>query len=325
MKFASLKQGGRDGTLVVVDRALKRAVKVGAIASTLQAALETWPSIAPRLVEVAAALEAGARADAFDLKLDALASPLPRAYQFLDGSVYLGHMEKARSARGAAMPPNYKTEPLMYQGLSDHFMGPTEPIVIPDEALDPDYEPEIAVILDDVPMGTTAAQAAGHIKLVMLLNDVTLRALTAAELPKQFGFLQAKPTSAFSPVAVTLDELGSAWDGQKFHGRLRSSVNGKLIGQPDAGVGMFFTYPQLIAHAARTRRLTAGTILGAGTVSNEDHEAGHGCIAELRVNEQLELGAPRSPFLKVGDRLRIEMLNDKGESIFGAIDQTVGV
>jgi len=277
------------------------------------------------LAALAAALEAGNHSDAFDLDVAQLASPLPRAFQFLDGSVYLGHMEKARGARGAPMPPNYKTEPLMYQGLSDHFMGPIDPIVLPSEELGIDYEPEVAVILDDVPMGIAPEGAAKHVKLAMLMNDVTLRVLTLTELPKQFGFLQAKPTSAFSPVAVTLDELGSDWDGEKFHGRLLSSVNDKPIGKPDAGVGMFFTYPQLIAHAARTRRLSAGTILGAGTVSNEDEASGSGCLAELRVHEQLEFGAPRTPFLKSGDRLRIEMLDRKGRSIFGAIDQRVEI
>lgn len=272
---------------------------------------------------MAAALQRGDCADAFALDVQALASPFPRAVQFLDGSVYLHHMEKARRARGAEMPPNYKTEPLMYQGLSDRYDGPRDPMRIPDEALGLDYEPEVAVVLDDVPMGTTAAQAAAHIQLIMLLNDYTLRTLTRTELPKGFGFLQAKPTSAFSPVALTPDELGAAWDGDKLSLPILSSVNGRVLGRANAGHDLFFTYPQLIAHAARTRSLSAGTIIGAGAVANRDPETGHACLAELRADEELQHGKASTPWLRFGDRVRIEMLDAEGRSLFGAIDQVI--
>jgi len=232
-------------------------------------------------------------------------------------------MEKARRARGADMPSNYKTEPLMYQGLSDRFDGPCDPMRFPDEELGLDYEPEVAVVLDDVPMGTSVAQAGAHIRLVMLMNDYTLRALTRTELPRGFGFLQSKPTSAFSPVAVSPDELGSAWDGTRVSLPLVSSINGKLVGRANAGHDMFFDYPQLIAHAARTRSLSAGTILGAGAVANRDPNTGHACLAEVRADEELANGAPKTPWLRFGDRVRIEMFNAEGRSIFGAIDQRI--
>lgn len=323
MKLASLKSGGRDGTLVVVDRRLERAVRVPHIATTLQQALERWSEVAAPLALVAQELEAGMCADAFAFDTLQAASPLPRAYQFLDGSVYLHHMEKARKARGAAMPPNYKTDPLMYQGLSDAFCGPHDPLLLPDESLELDYEAEIAIVTDEVPMGTTVDQASSYIRLVMLLNDYTLRALTRTELPKGFGFLQAKPTSAFSPVAVTPDELGAAFDGERFTLRVRSSVNGQRMGEPDAGRDMFFTYPQLIAHAARTRTLSAGTIIGAGSISNQDESVGFGCIAEARIHEQDVHGAPRTPWLRFGDRVCIEAFDVTGASVFGAINQVI--
>lgn len=323
MKLASIKDGSRDGTLVVVDRALARAVRVPHIAATLQQALERWPESAPKLAAVAEELETGRRDGAFAFDPAQAASPLPRAYQFLDGSVYLHHMEKARKARGAEMPPNYKTEPLMYQGLSDRFDGPCDPMRIPDESLGLDYEAEVAVVVDDVPLGVSAEQAASHIKLVMLLNDYTLRSLTRTELPKGFGFLQAKPTSAFSPVAVTIDELGEAWDGSKLSLPILSTVNGRPMGRANAGRDMFFSYPQLIAHAARTRTLAAGTIIGAGAVSNLDHDAGYACLAEARADEELGHGKATTPWLGFGDTVRIEMLDTQGLSIFGAIDQRV--
>lgn len=323
MKLASIKDGSRDGALVVVNRALTHAVRVPDIAPTLQQALEGWPVSAPKLAAVAEELEAGNRTDAFVFDPAQAASPLPRAYQFLDGSVYLHHMQKARKARGAEMPPNYKTEPLMYQGLSDRFDGPRDPMRIPDESLGLDYEAEVAVVVDDVPLGVSAEQAASHIKLVMLLNDYTLRSLTRTELPKGFGFLQAKPTSAFSPVAVTLDELGDAWDGSKLSLPILSTVNGRPMGQANAGRDMFFNYPQLIAHAARTRTLAAGTIIGAGAVSNQDPDAGCACIAEARADEELATGKAVTPWLGFGDTVCIEMLDVQGQSIFGAIDQRV--
>lgn len=323
MKLASLKEGGRDGSLIVVNRELTQAVRAGAIAATLQQAIERWAEVQAPLQALSEALQAGRCAEAFALDVAALASPLPRAYQFLDGSVYLHHMLKARKARGAEMPPNYETEPLMYQGLSDRFDGPRDPMRVPSEDLGIDYEPEIAVVLDDVPMGTGVAQASSHIKLLMLLNDFTLRTLTRSELPKGFGFLQAKPTSAFSPVAVTPDELGAAWDGEKLSLPILSSINGRQIGCANAGRDLYFSYPQLIAHAARTRSLGAGTILGAGAISNLDPATGHACLAELRADEELAEGRARTPWLRFGDRVRIEMLDAEGRSIFGAIDQRI--
>lgn len=323
MKLASLKAGGRDGTLIAVSRDLTRGVKVPDIAVTMQQAIESWSEISPKLEDVFRRLESGTCPGAFALDVRALASPFPRAFQFLDGSVYLHHMKKARKARGVPMPDNYETEPLMYQGLSDRFDGPADPMRIPDEALGLDYEPEVAVVVDEVAMGTQPKDAGRHIKLLMLLNDYTLRALAKTELPKGFGFLQAKPTSAFSPVAVTPDELGAAWDGAKLSLPILSSVNGQLRGSANTGHDMFFTYPDLIAHAARTRTLSAGTIIGAGAVSNRNEKTGHACIAETRVDEEIEFGAPRTPFLRFGDTVRIDMKNGDGASIFGAIDQRV--
>jgi fumarylacetoacetate (FAA) hydrolase len=323
MKLASLRAGGPDGTLIVVSRDLQRAIRVPDIAPTLQRALENWPDAAEELRKVADSLERGGAFGSFSLDHRELASPLPRAYQFLDGSVYLHHMEKARKARGAAMPPNYQTEPLMYQALSDSFRGPLEDMPLPSEDLEIDYEAEVAVVVDEVPMGTPAERASKYIRLVMLLNDYTLRALTRTELPKGFGFLQAKPTSAFSPVAVTPDELGDAWDGTKLSLPLLSYVNGKPMGGPNAGSDMFFDYPELIAHAARTRTLTAGTIIGAGTVSNKKEGTGYSCIAEARTDEQLKYGEARTPFFRFGDKVRIEMNDAAGRSIFGVIEQRI--
>jgi fumarylacetoacetate (FAA) hydrolase len=323
MKLASLKSASRDGALVVVSRELRHAIRVPHIAPTLQNALENWSDAQPQLQEVARALEAGTARGAFELDLKQLASPLPRAYQFLDGSVYLHHMQKARKARGAAMPPNFETDPLMYQALSDAFRGPLDDMPLPSEDLEIDYEAEVAVVVDEVPMGTPASRAGEYIRLVMLLNDYTLRALTRTELPKGFGFLQAKPTSAFSPVAVTPDELGDAWDGEKLSLPLLSFVNDRQMGAPNAGKDMYFTYPQLIAHAAHTRTLSAGTIIGAGTVSNQAEGSGYSCIAEARTDEQLRYGEPRTPFFRFGDRVRIEMRDRDNQSIFGPIDQRI--
>jgi fumarylacetoacetate (FAA) hydrolase len=322
MKLASLKNGHRDGVLVVVDRKLATCVKVPQIAETLQQAIEDWSTSAPKLMAVYDQLNRANVASAETFSPEQAESPLPRAYQFLDGSVYLSHMRKARKARGAEMPPNFETEPLMYQAVSDGFVGPLDDMPLPTDELGIDMEAEVAVVVDDVPMGTTAEQAGKHVKLIMLLNDYTLRSLTKTELPKGFGFMQAKPTSAFSPVAVTPDELPQ-WDGEKLNLPLISTVNGKRIGAPHAGKDMYFTYPQLIAHAARTRKLGAGTIVGAGTVANKDVSAGSSCIAELRANEELEHGKAVTPFLRFGDRVRIEMLDEAGQPIFGAIDQSV--
>ena len=320
MKLASLKSSGRDGALAVVDRHLSTCVRTPRIAPTMQQAIESWRTVAPELQAVYHELNSGKIADAEPFLPQSAESPFPRAYQFLDGSVYLSHMQKARKARGAEMPANFETEPLMYQGLSDSFIGPLDDMLLPTDELGVDFEAEIAIVVDDVPIGTSVEDAAGHIKLVMLLNDYTLRTLTKIELPKGFGFMQAKPTSGFSPVAVTLDELPQ-WDGRKLNVRLISSVNGHKIGAPHAGQDMYFTYPQLIAHAARTRKLSAGTIIGAGTVANKDESAGSSCIAELRANEELANGKASTPFLQFGDRVRIEVLDDAGQTIFGAIDQ----
>ena len=322
MKLASLKNGERDGALVVVDRKLATCVTVPQIAKTLQRAIETWSTTAPKLQAVYDQLNVRMMAGAQAFLPQRAESPLPRAYQFLDGSVYLSHMRKARKARGAEMPANFETEPLMYQAASDGFIGPVDDMPLPTDEIGVDMEAEVAVIVDDVPMGVTVDQAGKHIKLVMLLNDYTLRTLTKMELPKGFGFMQAKPTSGFSPVAVTLDELPE-WDGDKLNLQLISWVNDKKIGAPDAGKDMYFNYPQLIAHAARTRKLGAGTILGAGTVANKDETAGSSCIAEIRANEEIEHGKVSTPFLKFGDRVRIEMLDAAGQTIFGAIDQKV--
>lgn len=323
MKLATMKSDSRDGRLAVVDPELAHAVLVPTIAPTLQYAIENWQAVQPQLQEVAIALTRGEVQGRFEFNPRRVESPLPRAYQFLDGSVYLFHMERARRARGAEMPPNYTTEPLMYQGLSDRFIGPRDPFCLSTDADGIDYEAEVAVVVDDVPMGVPAAQAAHHIRLIMLLNDFTLRNLTRTELPKGFGFLQAKPTSSFSPVAVTPDELGPAWDGERLSLPILSSLNGRPMGCANAGVDMFFSYPQLIAHAARTRALSAGTIIGAGAISNRDRSTGHACLAELRAEEEIALGAARTPWLRFGDTVRIDMLDAGGRSVFGAIEQTI--
>jgi fumarylacetoacetate (FAA) hydrolase len=322
MKLASLKNSSRDGALAVVARDLSKCVPVPRLAHTLQHAIETWSTTAPKLKAIYNHLNDGTAEHTEPFAPERAESPLPRAYQFLDGSVYLSHMQKARKARGAEMPANFETEPLMYQGMSDGFIGPVDDMLLPADDLGVDFEAEIAVVVDDVPMGISPHDAMAHIKLVMLLNDFTLRTLTRSELPKGFGFMQAKPTSGFSPVAVTPDEL-SQWDGQKLNVRLISSVNGRKIGSPHAGHDMFFTYPQLIAHAARTRRLGAGTIVGAGTVANKHEGSGSSCIAEVRANEEIANGKASTPFLKFGDRVRIEVLDEAGRSIFGAIDQRI--
>lgn len=322
MKLASLKAGGRDGTLVVVARNLARAVAVPGIARSLQGTLDAWAELSPELRSVYRLLNLDEAGEAFHLDASALAAPLPRAYQWADASAYLNHAELVRKARGAAMPESFRTDPLMYQGGSDDFLGPRDPIPLGDKAWGLDFEAEVAVVTDDVPMATPAADAGRHIKLVMLANDVSLRNLVPGELAKGFGFFQSKPATAFSPVAVTPDELGDAWDG-KLNLPLLVALNGQPFGHPNAGVDMAFDFPALIAHAARTRRLGAGTILGSGTVSNRDPAAGCACIAERRAREQIEAGEPRTPYLRPGDRVRIEARGRDGRSIFGAIEQTV--
>ena len=322
MKLATLKQGGRDGTLVVVSRDLTLCQPVPGIARTLQAALDEWAAIAPQLAEVYAALNNGAarHAERFDPAL--CHSPLPRAYQWADGSAYVNHVELVRKARGADMPPEFWTDPLMYQGGSDSFVGPRDPIHALDEAWGIDFEAEVAVVTGDVRMGATPADCRREIRLVMLVNDVSLRNLIPAELAKGFGFFQSKPASAFSPVAVTPDELGDAWDGGKVHLPL-VHLNDELFGRPNAGVDMTFDFPRLIAHVAKTRELEAGSIIGSGTVSNVDRSTGSGCLAEKRCLETIASGKPATPFMRFGDRVRIEMCDAAGSTTFGAIEQTV--
>jgi len=325
MKLATLAGPGRDGRLVVVSRDLGRAVEVPRIAPSLQAALDDWAALEPALRHAAAQLERD------DLEADdvvafdpaACAAPLPRAYQFADGSAYLNHVALVRRARGAELPAELLDDPLMYQGASDGFLGPLQPIEVADEAYGIDLEAEVAVITDDVPMGVAPAAALAHVKLVMLLNDVSLRRLIPNELAKGFGFFQGKPRSACSPVAVTPDALGDAWRDGRLHGALRSSINGEELGHPDAGIEMQFDFGRLIAHAAKTRPLAAGTIVGSGTVSNQDRATGSSCLAEVRTIETIEHGQATTGFLKFGDRVRIEMLDAGGRSIFGAIDQEV--
>lgn len=324
MKLASLKAGGRDGTLVVVDRHLKCAVPVPTIAATLQAALDNWTELAPQLERVYQTLNEAVTRGTFDLlKVTALAAPLPRAYQWLDGSAYLPHVERVRKARGAELPENLYSDPLMYQGGSDHFLGPCDPLEIASEDWGVDFEAEVAIVTDDVPMGIAPAQTAAHIKLLMLVNDCSLRNLVPAELAKGFGFLHSKPATAFSPVAVTPDELGDAWDGARVHLPLVTRFNGEWFGAPDAGVDMAFGFPELISHAAKTRRLGAGTIIGSGTVANADRSRGSSCLVERRMLELIEQGKAVTPFMRFGDRVRIEMFGIDGTSIFGAIEQTV--
>ena len=323
MKLGSLKEGGRDGTLVVVSRDLTQAVRATGIAPTLQRALEDWSNLAPRLAALSAALDEGSADGAFDLDMVALASPLPRAYEFVDGSAYLPHVERVRRARGAEVPQSFYTDPLMYQATSAGFNGPRDPVRVVDEAYGIDLEAEIVVVTDDVPMAATPEQAAAHIQLVGLVNDVSLRNLIPGELAKGFGFLQSKPRSTLSPVLVTPDELGDAWRGNKLHLPLLTHVNGEWFGAPEAGVDMQFDFAQLVAHVAKTRPLSAGTIVGSGTIANQDTSLGASCFAEKRTVEALETGKPQTPFMSFGDLVRIEMLDADGNSLFGAIEQRI--
>lgn len=322
MKLASLKEG-RDGALIVVSRDLSTFVPVTHIAPNLQQAIDNWHETAPRLMRVYELLNEGMAegARAFDSRL--VAAPLPRAYQWADGSAYVTHVELVRKARKAEMPESFWTDPLMYQGGSDSLIGACDPILVVDEAWGTDFEGEIAVITDDVRMGTQEEAAGTHIKLLMLANDVSLRNLIPGELAKGFGFFQSKPATSFSPVAVTPDELSAAWDGGKVHLPLHVTYNGAEFGRPNAHIDMTFSFPQLIAHAARTRALSAGTIIGSGTISNADRSVGSACIVERRMIETIETGAPKTPFMKFGDRIRMEMFDAEGRSIFGAIDQEV--
>ncbi len=328
MKLATLKDG-RNGRLVVVSQDLKRQLDASAVADILQTALDDWPNTKPRLEELAASVES--EGEAFDQS--ACASPLPRAYQWADGSAYVNHVELVRKARGAEMPESFWTDPLMYQGGSDTFLAPYDDIAMADEAWGIDFEAEVAVITDDVPMGVSAENAGRHIQLLMLVNDVSLRGLIPGELGKGFGFFQSKPSSSFSPVAVTPDELGGAWHDNKVHLPLLSNFNDSPFGKPEAGIDMTFDFGQLIAHAAKSRPLSAGTIIGSGTVSNKldggpgkpisEGGVGYSCIAEIRTIETIQSGSASTSFMKYGDRIRIEMRDADDKSIFGVINQTV--
>ena len=323
MKLATLKDGTRDGQLIVVSRDLHTAAIADAIAPTLQRVLDDWTFYAPQLQDLYDALNQGRARNAFAFDAKECMAPLPRAFQWADGSSYVNHVELVRRARGAEMPPEFWTDPLMYQGGSDSFIGPNDEIEAGDEAWGIDFEGEIGVIVDDVPMGISAEAARKHIKLVTILNDVSLRNLIVTELAKGFGFFHGKPATAFAPVAVTPDELGDAWDGARLDLPLISTLNGKEFGHPNAATDLTFDFGQLIAHAAKTRTLEAGTIVGSGTVANRDAAAGCSCIAERRVRETIESGKPLTPFMKFGDHIRIEMFDPLGKSIFGAIDQKV--
>ena len=333
MKLATLKQGGRDGTLVVVNRSLSHYRAVPAIARTLQAALDDWDVCEPQLRQVYEALNSGAFSDQVPFDPSLCHSPLPRAYQWADGSAYVNHVELVRRARGAELPPEFWTDPLMYQGGSDSFVGPCDPMLALSEDWGIDLEAEVAVITGDVKMGTSAAQCAPAIRLLMLVNDVSLRNLIPGELAKGFGFFQSKPASAFSPVAITPDELGADWRDGRVHRPLTVHINDQLFGQPDAGTDMVFNFPQLVAHVTKTREMEAGSIIGSGTVSNKQGDlngssianggVGYCCLAEVRMYETIETGKPQTSYLKFGDKVRIEMFDADGISIFGAIEQEV--
>lgn len=323
MKLATIRNSSRDGHLVVVSRNLSRAVVVPDLCQTMQQALDRWQDLRQPLEEIYQALNRGAIDGSFAFDLQQARSPLPRAYQWIDGSAYVNHVELVRKARGATMPENFWTDPLMYQGGSDTFLDPHQDIPVVDLDHGADFEAEVAVVTTDVPLGISAEDAGSKIALVMLVNDVSLRNLIPNELAKGFGFFQSKPSSSFTPVAVTPDELGSAWDGRKLSLPLRTHLNGKLFGAPDAGTDMTFDFTQLIAHAAKTRALAAGSIIGSGTVSNIERSKGSSCIAEKRMLETIATGNAQTPFLQYGDTVRIEMLDAAGASIFGAIEQKV--
>jgi len=322
MKLATLRDGTRDGTLMVVDRGGERSTSARSIAPTMQAALDAWDEVEPKLRALAEALDAG-QADSAAIDFARLGPPLPRAYEWVDGSAYINHIVLVRKARGAEPPATLETDPLVYQGGSGVLLGPRDAIPLADPAWGLDFESEICVVLGDTPQGTTKDEASRYVRLLMLCNDVTLRNLIPAELAKGFGFFQGKPATAFSPFAITPDELGGAWRDGRVHLPLRTWLNGGLAGDPDAGPEMHFSFFDLIAHLAKTRAFTAGTIVGSGTVSNADPARGVSCLAERRMREIIEHGKPATEFLKVGDRVRIEMQSASGASLFGVIEQEV--
>ncbi|WP_378946673.1 fumarylacetoacetate hydrolase family protein [Mesorhizobium sp. ANAO-SY3R2] len=323
MKLATLKNNTRDGQLVLVDRTLVRAAAVADLAPTMQALLDNWSALYPALNERYRLLNDDQLPGAFDFKIESAMAPLPRAYQWCDGSAYLSHAELVRKARNAEMPDFLYSDPLMYQGASDTFIGPFDDIEVADEAWGIDLEAEIAIIVDDVPMGISAAQATQHIKLIALVNDVSLRNLMPRELSKGFGFLQSKPSTAFAAVTVTPDELEQHWNGACLNLKVRTQVNGEILGEPHAAADLNFDFPTLIAHAAGTRRLSAGTIIGSGTISNRNPEAGFACIQERRMTEIIATGAPKTEFLKFGDSVEVEVALPDGSSVFGPIRQRV--
>lgn len=322
MKLATWRDGTRDGKLVVVHKDNGSWVPADGIAPTLQAALDGWDEAAPRLQALARDLEAG-KVQGKPVDPSAFHAPLPRAYEWVDGSAYLNHVILVRKARGAEPPATLETDPLVYQGGSGHLLGPTEDIPLPDPAWGLDFESEVAVILGDTPRGTKAADAAKYVRLIVMLNDITLRNLIPNELAKGFGFFQGKPATAFAPFAITPDELGDAWKDGRVHLPLRTTYNGALVGDPEAGPEMHFSFFDLIEHICKTRSFTAGTILGSGTVSNQDRARGISCLAERRMIETIETGKPSTPFMQVGDTVHIEMKDPSGASLFGAIDQKV--
>lgn len=323
MKLATLKNNTRDGKLIVVNKELTKAIYVSDIAKTMQEALDNWAEISPKLEVIYNLLQRGELTDTVDFEPKNVMAIIPRAYHWADGSAYVTHVELVRKARNAELPESFWTDPLMYMGASDAFIGATDDIEIEKEEWGIDFESEVAVITDDVPAGTDRYQAKKHIKLIVLVNDVSLRNLIPAELSKQFGFYQSKPWTSFSPVAVTPDELGSSWDGEKVHLPLISTLNNKEIGSPNAGIDMVFDFGQLITHAAKTRSLMAGTVIGSGTVANEGSPDGSSCLAEVRCLEIIHVGKPSTPFMTFGDRIEIEMKDEQGNSIFGKIDQVV--
>jgi fumarylacetoacetate (FAA) hydrolase len=323
MKLATLNNGSKDGQLIVVNRQGTNAVIVESIATTMQQVLDEWDEISPQLMTVYEKLNKDEISDVFDLDTNMLAAPMPRCYQFLDGSAYLAHVERVRKARGAEMPPSFLHDPLMYQATSDSFLAAHDDVVVSSEDYGIDFESEVAVIVDDVPMGVSVDAAADHIKLICILNDVSLRNLIPAELAKGFGFIQSKPPTALSPFFVTIDELGEAWQDSKVHLPLHTRLNNEWFGFPNAGVDMQFNFAQLVAHAAKTRPLNAGAMIGSGTIANEDEALGSSCLAEKRVLEIIKDGKALTPFMSFGDEVEIKMINEKGENIFGTINNTI--
>jgi len=322
MRLATLRNGSRDGALVVVATGSDRVASAASVAPTLQAALDDWERARPGLAAISSRLTAEpAFGEALDVQL--LSAPLPRAYEWIDGSAYLNHVRLVRKARGAEPPADWQTNPLVYQGGSSVLLGPTEALALPDAAWGLDFEAEIAVILGDVAQGATAAEAARSVRLVLIANDATYRELVPAELAKGFGFFQSKPATAFSPFAVTPDELGGAWHDGRVFLRLRSSLNGHVVGDVDTGPEMHFSFFDLVQHVAKTRSFAAGTLLGSGTVSNTAPERGVSCLVERRALETIEHGAPKTAYLKSGDRIRIELIDGSGVSVCGAIEQAV--